>query len=74
MQVIRSRRVKLDMDKDRTKGTVKEIEGKLQQAKGDLTGSTTDKAEGKSKEVAGKVQKKIGQAKDDVRKAINANS
>lgn len=56
------------MDKNRIKGATKEAEGRLQQAKGSLTGSTKDKAEGMGKEVAGKVQKKVGQVKDSMKK------
>jgi len=57
------------MDKDRVKGKVKQMEGRLQEAKGSLTGSNSDKAKGAAKETEGKIQEGFGKAKDAVRKA-----
>lgn len=59
------------MDKDRIKGKVKEVEGRVQQAKGDLTGNDVDRAEGADKKTEGKVQHAFGKVKDNVRKAID---
>jgi len=59
------------MDKDRIKGKIKQFEGKVQEAKGDLTNSNADKAKGSAKVVEGKVQEKYGQAKDAVRKVLD---
>lgn len=56
------------MDKDRIKGAAKQAEGRIQQAKGDLTGDRSDKVEGAAKEVKGKAQQKVGEVKDRVRK------
>jgi uncharacterized protein YjbJ (UPF0337 family) len=58
------------MDKDRPKGKMKEVEGRLQQAKGDLTGSDKDRVEGGAKKTEGKVQNRVGKAKDAIRKAL----
>jgi len=57
------------MDKDRIKGKVKEIEGRVQVAKGELTGSQSDKVKGTVKKVEGKIQNEVGKVKDAVRKA-----
>lgn len=59
------------MDKDRIKGKAKEMEGRLQQAKGDLTGSNADRSEGAGKEMKGKMQNTFGKAKDNIRKALD---
>lgn len=59
------------MDKDRIKGKGKEIEGRLQQAKGDLTGNDADRAEGAAKKAEGKIQNAVGKAKDGIRKALD---
>lgn len=59
------------MDKDRIKGKVKEVEGRVQQAKGDLTGNDVDRAKGADKKVEGKVQHAFGKVKDNVRKALD---
>lgn len=59
------------MDKDRVKGKVKEIEGRVQAAKGELTGSNKDKVQGTIKKVEGKLQHEYGKAKDAVRKSDN---
>jgi uncharacterized protein YjbJ (UPF0337 family) len=57
------------MDKDVVKGKVKQAEGRLQEAKGALTGSGKDKANVKQAE--GKVQEGVGKVKDAARKAID---
>lgn len=59
------------MDKDRVKGKVKEVEGRVQQAKGDLTGNDVDRARGADKKAEGKVQNTFGKVKDSVRKALD---
>jgi uncharacterized protein YjbJ (UPF0337 family) len=56
------------MDRDRIKGKVKEVEGKLQDARGDLTGNVSDDIKGKAKQVEGKVQQAWGKMKDDARR------
>ena len=59
------------MDKDRIKGKVKEVEGRFQQAKGDLTGNDADRIKGADKKTEGKIQHGFGKVKDNVRKALN---
>ena len=56
------------MNKDRIKGKIKQVQGKLQDAKGDLTGNPRDDIRGKAKQVEGKVQETWGKAKDAARK------
>jgi uncharacterized protein YjbJ (UPF0337 family) len=58
------------MDKNRIKGKVVETEGKLQKAKGRITGSTTDKVEGSAKEAEGKIRNAVGRGKDSIRKSM----
>lgn len=57
------------MDKDRVKGKVKQVTGRVQEAKGSLTNNPNDKMKGEAKQVAGKIQEGLGKAKDAVRKA-----
>ncbi len=59
------------MDKDQVKGKVKQVEGHLQEAKGDLLGKKEDRVEGHAKVTEGKIQEKLGDAKDAVKKAID---
>ena len=59
------------MDKDRIKGKVKEVEGRVQQAKGDLTGNDVDRARGADKKAEGKIQHGFGKVKDNIRKALD---
>ena len=50
-------------------GKVKQVAGKLQDAKGDLTDDPTDDLQGKAKQVEGKVQETYGNAKTAVHEA-----
>jgi len=59
------------MDSDRIKGKIKQAEGKLQDAKGDLTNSPMDDIKGKAKQVEGKIQETWGKSKDAVREALD---
>lgn len=56
------------MDKDRIKGKIKQFEGKVQRAKGNLTDSNRDKVAGAAKENEGNVEEGFGKAKDEARK------
>ena len=56
---------------DRAKATAKNIEGKVQETIGDLTGNTSDEAEGKAKQVEAKAQHAKEDVKDEVKKAID---
>lgn len=62
------------MDKDRIKGTAKQVEGKIQEAKGKLTHSDSDKIKGAAKQLEGKAEEQIGKAKDATRKVVKKNS
>jgi uncharacterized protein YjbJ (UPF0337 family) len=55
---------------DRAKATAKNIEGKVQEAVGNLTGDPKDQAEGKEKQVEAKVRHIIENVKDEVKKDI----
>ena len=57
------------MDSDRIKGKMKQVEGKLIDAKGDLTNNPSDDIRGKGKQVEGKMQETWGKAKDAMRKS-----
>ncbi len=61
------------MDSDRIKGKIKQVEGKLIDARGDLTGKSTDNIKGKEMQVEGKVQELYGRAKDAARKVLKDN-
>jgi uncharacterized protein YjbJ (UPF0337 family) len=57
------------MDKNRIKGISKQVEGKIQEAEGKVTGSTVDKVKGAAKVFEGKVQESYGEGKDEARKS-----
>ena len=56
------------MDKDRVKGKVKDIAGRVQRQAGEWTGNEEDQVKGAAKQVEGKVQNAWGKVKDAVRK------
>lgn len=57
--------------KDRVKAAAKNIEGKVQEAAGDLTGDHRDQLEGKAKQVEAKVRYTVEDVKDQVKKMID---
>jgi uncharacterized protein YjbJ (UPF0337 family) len=57
--------------KDRAKATTKNIEGKVQEAIGNLTGDRRDQVEGKAKQVEAQVQQAVEDVKDRVKEIIN---
>jgi uncharacterized protein YjbJ (UPF0337 family) len=57
---------------DRAKATAKNIEGKVQEAVGNLTGDLKDQAEGKAKQTEAKIQHTIEDVKDEVKKTGGA--
>ncbi len=59
------------MDKDRIKGKMKDIEGRIQRQAGEWTGSEENQAEGLAKQAEGKVQNIGGKLKDAGRKAMD---
>lgn len=56
---------------DRAKATAKNIEGKVQEAVGDLTGDPQAQAEGQAKQAEAKVRHTIENVKDEVKKMID---
>lgn len=54
------------------KGQWNEIKGKLKQKYGQLTDDDLTFAEGKDDEMLGRLQKKLGRAKEDIRKEIES--
>lgn len=48
---------------DRLKGTGKQVEGRVRNAVGGLTGDTGEQLKGKAQEIKGKVQDAVGKAK-----------
>ncbi len=56
---------------DRVQATSKNIEGKLQEAIGEVTGNPQDKAEGQAKQNEAKVQHSVENVKDQIKKAID---
>lgn len=56
---------------DRMNATAKNIEGKVQEAVGEVTGNPQDKAEGQQKQAEAQVQHSVENVKDDLKKAID---
>lgn len=56
---------------DRAKATAKDVEGKVQESAGDLTGNNEAKAKGKAKQAEAKVRHTVEDGKDEVKKAID---
>ncbi|MDB9373032.1 CsbD family protein [Nodularia sphaerocarpa] len=55
----------------RVEATAKNIEGKLQEAVGEVTGNPEDQAEGKAKQAESQVLHTIENIKDEVKKIID---
>jgi len=56
---------------DRVKATAKNIEGKVQEAVGNVTGDPEDKAEGKAKQAEANIRHTTENVKDEVKKIID---
>lgn len=56
---------------DRMKATAKNIEGKAQEAIGEITGDPEDKAEGKAKQTEAQIRHSVENVKEDVKKKID---
>ncbi|MEM6591048.1 MAG: CsbD family protein [Cyanobacteria bacterium P01_H01_bin.119] len=56
---------------DRIDATVKNIEGKVQEAVGEFTGDPGDQAEGKAKQVEAQAEHTKENIKDEAKKAID---
>lgn len=57
--------------KDKAKATAKNIEGKVQEGIGNLTGDPKTKAEGKAKQVEANIEHTIEDTKDSAKKVID---
>lgn len=49
--------------KDRLKGSAKQVEGRIRNAVGGLTGNSEEQVKGKAQEIKGKVREAVGKAK-----------
>jgi uncharacterized protein YjbJ (UPF0337 family) len=56
---------------DRVKATAKNVEGKIQEAVGEVTGDPKDKAEGKAKQAESKIRHGVENVKDEVKKTMD---
>ena len=56
---------------DRAKATAKNIEGKAQEAMGNVTGDPEDQAKGQSKQTEAQAQHTAEDAKDKVKKTLD---
>jgi uncharacterized protein YjbJ (UPF0337 family) len=56
---------------DRAKATAKNIEGKVQEMVGNITGDPKDQAEGKAKQSEAQARHTVENAKDEIKKAID---
>ncbi|ELS04155.1 hypothetical protein Xen7305DRAFT_00038830 [Xenococcus sp. PCC 7305] len=56
---------------DRIEATAKNLEGKAQEALGNITGDKQDQAEGKAKQVEASAQHAVEDTKDAVKNAID---
>lgn len=56
---------------DKVKATAKNIEGKIQETYGDVTGDPKNQAEGKAKQVEARVKHTVEDVKDEAKKAID---
>ncbi|HHP7232386.1 MAG TPA: CsbD family protein [Xenococcaceae cyanobacterium] len=56
---------------DRAEATAKNIQGKAQEAMGEMTGDKEDQAKGQAKQTEASAQHAVENAKDKVKKAID---
>jgi uncharacterized protein YjbJ (UPF0337 family) len=56
---------------NRIDATLKNVEGKVQEAVGEITGNPQDKAEGKEKQAEAHVQHSIENVKDELKRTID---
>jgi len=59
------------MNKDRVKGKVKDVAGRIERQAGEWTGDPKKQVEGSAKQVEGKVQNAWGKSKDAANKATD---
>ena len=56
---------------DKAKAAAKNLEGKAQEALGNVTGDPEDKAAGKAKQAEGEVRQGVEDVKDEVKKKMD---
>lgn len=56
---------------NRAKAAAENVEGKVQETVGDLTGNTKDKVQGNAKQAEAKVRNAAEDVKDEVKKAVD---
>ncbi|MBD2776682.1 CsbD family protein [Iningainema tapete] len=56
---------------DRAKAAAKNVEGKAQEALGNVTGDPEDKAEGKAKQAESELRHGVEDVKDNIKKSID---
>jgi uncharacterized protein YjbJ (UPF0337 family) len=56
---------------DKVKAAAKNIEGKIQEAVGEVTGNPQDKTEGKAKQAEAEVKNAVENVKDKAKEIIN---
>jgi uncharacterized protein YjbJ (UPF0337 family) len=56
---------------DKIKATAKNVEGKVQEAVGNVTGDPKDQAEGKAKQAEAQVRHAVEDVKDEVKKRMD---
>lgn len=61
------------MDKDRIKGSIKQVKGNIKEMAGKIIGDQKMESEGKTEQVEGKVQNAVGGLKDTAREALKKN-
>jgi uncharacterized protein YjbJ (UPF0337 family) len=57
--------------KNKAKATAKDLEGKLQEGVGDITGNLETQAEGQTKQMEAKAMRTAEEIKDSAKKAVN---
>lgn len=57
--------------KDKAKATAKNVEGKVQEAAGELTGNHEAQAKGKAKQAEAKVRQTVEDVKDEAKEIID---
>jgi uncharacterized protein YjbJ (UPF0337 family) len=57
--------------KEKAKATAKNIEGKVQETVGNITGDPQDQAEGKAKQAEAQVRQSVENVKDGAKKAVD---
>jgi len=57
--------------KNKAKATAKNIEGKVQEGIGNLTGDTKNQAEGKAKQVEASIEHSVEDTKDAVKNVVD---